>query len=100
MVSIVGGGIAGLTIAARLTESSNTTVLVLEAGADHTSDLNVLAPGLFPVMYGNPEYDRGYKIVAQVRLQLCLDIYMTNDNNPPRTENVGGLRRPVRAADG
>lgn len=102
MVSIVGGGIAGLTIAARLTESSNTTVLVLEAGADHTSDLNVLAPSLSPAMYGNPEYDRDwdYKTVAQVRLQLCLEIYMTNDSNPPRTENVGGLRRPVRAADG
>lgn len=64
---IVGGGIAGLTIAARLTESSNTTVLVLEAGADHTSDLNVLAPSLSPAMYGNPEYDRDwdYKTVAQ-----------------------------------
>ncbi|KAJ0346453.1 hypothetical protein COL154_006068 [Colletotrichum chrysophilum] len=65
---IVGGGIAGPTIAARLTESSNTTVLVLEAGADHTSDLNVLAPSLSPAMYGNPEYDRDwdYKTVAQL----------------------------------
>ncbi|KAF3807361.1 Dehydrogenase mpl7 [Colletotrichum gloeosporioides] len=62
---IVGGGTAGLTVAARLTENSTTTVLVLEAGADHTSDLNVLAPGLFPVMYGNPEYDWDYKTVPQ-----------------------------------
>ncbi|KAH0430339.1 GMC oxidoreductase [Colletotrichum camelliae] len=62
---IIGGGTAGLTVAARLTEDSTTTVLVLEAGADHTSDLNVLAPGLFPAMYGNPEYDWDYKTVPQ-----------------------------------
>ncbi|KAF4827448.1 Dehydrogenase citC [Colletotrichum tropicale] len=85
MASTVGGGTAGLTVAARLTENSTTTVLVLQTGADHTSDRNVLAPGLFPAMYENPAYDWDYKTVAQLRLQLCLEIYMTNDNNPPRT---------------
>ncbi|KAF4920057.1 Dehydrogenase citC [Colletotrichum viniferum] len=58
---IVGGGTAGLTIAACLTENLTTTVLALEAGADHMSDLNVLAPGLFPAMYGNPDPPRTAK---------------------------------------
>ncbi|KAK6224459.1 GMC oxidoreductase [Colletotrichum tabaci] len=62
---IVGGGTAGLTVAARLTEDPQVTVLVLEAGADRSEDLNVLAPGLFPAMYGNPDYDWDYKTVPQ-----------------------------------
>ncbi|KAK1994118.1 GMC oxidoreductase [Colletotrichum falcatum] len=62
---IVGGGTAGLTVAASLTEDPRVTVLVLEAGADRSEDLNVLAPGLFPAMYGNPDYDWDYKTVPQ-----------------------------------
>lgn len=38
----------------------------MEAGNDHSDDLNVLAPGLFPAMYANPEYDWNYKTVPQV----------------------------------
>ncbi|KAK1513429.1 GMC oxidoreductase [Colletotrichum costaricense] len=62
---IVGGGTAGLTVAARLSENPQVTVLVLEAGADRSTDLNVLAPGLFPAMYGNTDYDWDYKTVPQ-----------------------------------
>lgn len=64
--SIIGGGTAGLTIASRLSEDPQTSVLVLEAGADHSSDINVLAPGLYTGMYSNPEYDWNYKTVPQV----------------------------------
>lgn len=64
--SIIGGGTAGLTIASRLSEDPQTSVLVLEAGTDHSSDINVLAPGLYTGMYGNPEYDWNYKTVPQV----------------------------------
>lgn len=65
--SIIGGGTAGLTIAARLTENPQTSVLVLEAGNDHSNDTNVLSPGLYTGMYGNPEYDWNYKTVPQVK---------------------------------
>ncbi|OHE99413.1 GMC oxidoreductase [Colletotrichum orchidophilum] len=62
---IVGGGTAGLTVAARLSEDPQVTVLVLEAGADRSADLNVLAPGLFPAMYGDADYDWDYKTIPQ-----------------------------------
>lgn len=55
-----------MTIAARLTEDAKTTVLVLEAGNDHSNDLNVLAPGLATAQYGNSEYDWNFKTVPQV----------------------------------
>lgn len=64
--SIAGGGTAGLVVAARLTELSNITVAVIEAGGDHTDDPNVLTPGLAGVLTGNPTYDWSYVSVPQV----------------------------------
>ena len=64
--SIIGGGTAGLTIAARLTEDPEVSVIVLEAGNDHSNDTNVLSPGLCTTMYGDPEYDWNYSTVPQV----------------------------------
>lgn len=63
---IVGGGTAGLTIAARLTEDPEVSVIVLEAGNDHSNDTNVLSPGLCAIMYGDPEYDWNYSTVPQI----------------------------------
>jgi choline dehydrogenase len=42
---IVGGGTAGLTLAARLTEDPNIRVGVIEAGQNRLADPNILVPG-------------------------------------------------------
>jgi choline dehydrogenase-like flavoprotein len=69
--AIIGGGTAGLTLAARLTENPAITVAVLEAGLDRSDDVNVLAPGLATLMYGNPEYDWMYQTTPQVNAFVC-----------------------------
>ena len=63
---IVGGGTAGLTLAARLTETPNITVGVLEAGLDRTSDPKVLTPGFAPSMWDDPDYDWIFKTTPQI----------------------------------
>ncbi|KAF7891081.1 uncharacterized protein EAF02_001406 [Botrytis sinoallii] len=80
---IIGGGTAGLTIASRLSEDPQTSVLVLEAGADHSSDINVLAPGLYTGMYSNPEYDWNYKTVPQIHANNQVIAH-------PRGKQLGG----------
>jgi alkyl hydroperoxide reductase subunit AhpF len=54
---IVGGGTAGLAIAARLTENPDITVGVIEAGKNRLGDMLVDTPAMFLQMLGNPEYD-------------------------------------------
>ncbi len=54
---IVGGGTAGLAIAARLTENPDVTVAVIEAGKNRLGDMFVDTPAMFLQMLGNPEYD-------------------------------------------
>ena len=70
---VVGGGTAGLCVAARLTEDPNVTVAVLEAGENRIEDKAVSTPSLYPTMVrlrpvtlargfdkhqiGRPEYD-------------------------------------------
>ncbi|KAK0744749.1 choline dehydrogenase [Apiosordaria backusii] len=62
---IVGGGTAGLTLAARLSEVPTFNILVLEAGNDHTQDIKVICPGIFGSMYGDLEYHWEYFNVPQ-----------------------------------
>ncbi|TXT07088.1 hypothetical protein VHUM_03258 [Vanrija humicola] len=62
---IAGGGLAGLTLAGRLAEWSNITVLVIEAGGDGSDvDLQETVPG-FAYMKGlsSGPYGWGYKTV-------------------------------------
>lgn len=64
---IVGGGTAGLTVADRLSEDADVKVLVIEAGANNSSDPLVLTPGLVASLYGNSKYDWNFNSVPQVR---------------------------------
>lgn len=63
---IIGGGTAGLVLANRLSEDPNVRVIVIEAGADRTTDPLVLTPGLVPALYGKDEYDWNFASVPQV----------------------------------
>lgn len=69
---IVGGGLAGLVLATRLSEDANTGVLVIEAGQDQTSDPRVNIPGMWPALIrGESAWD--FKTVPQV----CTTYYYT-----------------------
>lgn len=54
---VVGGGTAGLVVAARLTENPDVTVGVLEAGKNKLDDPLIDTPAAFLALYSNPEYD-------------------------------------------
>ncbi|KAH6856331.1 hypothetical protein B0I37DRAFT_73684 [Chaetomium sp. MPI-CAGE-AT-0009] len=61
---IVGGGTAGLVLAARLSEDPNAQVLVLEAGEDLSADPRVNIPAMWPQLQGT-ESDWQLKSVPQ-----------------------------------
>ncbi|KAF2021990.1 GMC oxidoreductase [Aaosphaeria arxii CBS 175.79] len=63
---IIGGGTAGLAVAARLSEDPNVTVAVLEAGGNRLDDVLIDAPNLFLQLWDKPEYDWMYRTVPQV----------------------------------
>lgn len=48
---VIGGGTAGLVVATRLAEDANTTVCVIEAGEDHTNDIDFIVPGMLSLFH-------------------------------------------------
>ncbi|KAI1787208.1 GMC oxidoreductase [Ganoderma leucocontextum] len=62
---IIGGGVAGCTLAARISENPNVTVALLEAGNAHIDDPTITAPDAWMKQIHNPEYDWVYRTVPQ-----------------------------------
>lgn len=62
---IVGGGTAGLVVAARLSENTNVSVLVLESGGDALADPRVAIPAMWSAVLGT-ELDWDFITVPQV----------------------------------
>lgn len=78
---IAGGGVAGLVLAARLTEDASKTVLVIEAGENRMNDDNIKIPGLIGTLWGNADYDWKFWSEPQVRSKFatpCLSYGSTN----------------------
>lgn len=62
---IVGGGTAGLVVAARLSENAKVSVLVLESGGDALADPRVAIPAMWSAVLGT-ELDCDFITVPQV----------------------------------
>ncbi|KAI0832660.1 GMC oxidoreductase [Trametes gibbosa] len=62
---VCGGGTAGLTLAARLTEDPKNSVLVLEAGEANIDDMALLRPASYGSHFGRSEYSWGHQTAKQ-----------------------------------
>ncbi|WRT70888.1 uncharacterized protein IL334_007887 [Kwoniella shivajii] len=82
---IAGGGVAGLTLASRLSEWSNVTVLCIEAGGDGNDVIDQIdTPGYsYLNSLTNSAYDWAYKTVAQTDA-------LNNVKGWPRGKGLGG----------
>lgn len=66
---IVGGGLSGCVVAARLREAlPSLSIALLEAGPDESRNPTVLSPVLYPTLHGTP-LQYSYQSVPQPHLQ-------------------------------
>jgi choline dehydrogenase-like flavoprotein len=63
---IAGGGTAGLSVAAGLSENPDWQIGVLEAGAANIGDPMIMVPALCLQLLGKLQYDWAHKTVPQV----------------------------------
>ncbi|KAI0707590.1 alcohol oxidase [Earliella scabrosa] len=80
---IIGGGTAGLVVAARLSEDPRATVAVIEAGNFHVNEPLVDVPGFFGRAIGNPVFDWNFVTVPQPALDNAI-------LSQPRGKMLGG----------
>ncbi|KAL0952842.1 hypothetical protein HGRIS_007067 [Hohenbuehelia grisea] len=62
---VIGGGTAGLTLAARLSENPSISVAVLEVGQENFDEPKILIPGQFGATFGDPKFDWVFKTTKQ-----------------------------------
>ncbi|KAF5356626.1 hypothetical protein D9758_008257 [Tetrapyrgos nigripes] len=62
---VVGGGTAGLAVAARISENPDVSVLVLEAGAANFDHPLITKSSQHAVQFGNPDLDWGFQTIPQ-----------------------------------
>ncbi|PVH96595.1 GMC oxidoreductase [Periconia macrospinosa] len=97
---IICGGTAGLVLqlANRLSENSENTVLVIEAGEGATADPRMIVPGLFPSALTS-ELNWNFATVPQVRLDgRCIGHYQGKALGGSSAINAQALI-PFRASD-
>lgn len=78
---IVGGGTAGLVLAARLSEQDHVRVGVIEAGSSRLGDPKVDLPSGIGLMLKNPEYDWDFQSVPQVGCKKHTRRRLPSSNN-------------------
>ena len=70
-VIIVGCGTAGSVLAARLSEAASLKILVVEAGADHSSNPMVAVPADGKALWSDNSINWGFKTAPQVSSSHC-----------------------------
>jgi choline dehydrogenase len=90
---VIGGGLTGLTVAARLAEDPTTSILVIEAGGDNRWDSRVYDIYTYGQAFGSEldwqlPTDQGRKMIAYVSTLLPLLVLMMFYNCSGKT--LGG----------